>query len=132
MARPVARRNPRIGPPDATEVSASDAKNGFGSILDRVARGGTVAITRHDRPVAMLISIEAYRALAPAPEEALKNLAAEFDAMYERMQLPGAAEAMQRAFAMTPAELGRAAVAQATGSRQRQPKPKRQRRGPQG
>ena len=128
MSKPIAQRNPPTSPADATKVSASDAKNGFGSILDRVVRGDTVAITRHDRPVAMLISIEAYRALKPPPDAALQTLAAEFDAMYARMQQPGAAEAMQKAFAMTPAELGRAAVTQATGSRQRQPVPKRQRR----
>ena len=128
MSQPVTQRNAGIIPADATEVSASDAKNGFGAMLDRVARGIPVAITKHDKPVAMLISIEAYRALVPPPDAALRSLASEFDAMYGRMQQPDAAEAMQRAFAMTPAELGRAAVAQATGSRQRQPVPKRQRR----
>ena len=48
---------------DAPRVSASDAKNSFGRILDRVAREGRVAITKHDEPCAMLISIDEYRSL---------------------------------------------------------------------
>jgi antitoxin Phd len=111
------------------QVSASDAKNSFGSILDRVTREGAVAITKHDKPVAMLVSIDAYRALVPPPEESLKNLAAEFDAVYQRMQSPGAADAMQKAFAMTPAQLGRAAVLESAASRKPQGKPPKRGRG---
>ena len=88
-----------------SQVSASDAKNGFGRLLDRVAKEG-----RHDEPCAMLISIDEYHVLAAAHEASLETLAAEFDALFERMQEPAAAAAMQRAFAMTPAELGQAAV----------------------
>lgn len=93
-----------------SQVSASDAKNGFGRLLDRVAKEGRLAITKHDEPCAMLISIEEYRVLAAAHEATLDTLAEEFDALFERMQTPAAAAAMQKAFAMAPAELGRAAV----------------------
>ena len=95
---------------DAPQVSASVAKNSFGRILDRVAREGRLAITKHDEPCAVLISIEEYRALVGAEEVTLNTLSDEFDALFERMQAPGAAAAMQRAFALTPAQLGRAAV----------------------
>ena len=95
---------------DAPQISASVAKNSFGRMLDRVAREGRLAITKHDEPCAVLISIDEYRALVGAHEMALNTLSAEFDALFERMQEPAAAVAMQRAFAMTPAELGRAAV----------------------
>lgn len=40
----------------------------------------------------------------------LDTLSSEFDALLARMQVPGAAEAMHTAFAMAPAEMGRAAV----------------------
>jgi antitoxin Phd len=95
---------------DAPQISASVAKNSFGRVLDRVAREGRLAITKHDEPCAVLISIDEYRALVGAEEVTLNTLSAEFDALFERMQEPGAAVAMQRAFAMAPAELGRVAV----------------------
>ncbi|HWS63335.1 MAG TPA: type II toxin-antitoxin system Phd/YefM family antitoxin [Steroidobacteraceae bacterium] len=95
---------------DAPKISASAAKNGFGRILDRVAREGRLAITKHDEPCAVLISIEEYRSLVGAKELTLNSLSDEFDALFERMQAPGAAAAMQKAFRLTPAQLGRAAV----------------------
>jgi prevent-host-death family protein len=36
-------------------VSAFEAKTRFGELLDRVAKGEEVIITRHDRPVARLV-----------------------------------------------------------------------------
>lgn len=43
----------------------------------------------------------------------LEKLRAEFDLLLQRMQRPGAREAMQAAFEATPQQLGRAAVATA-------------------
>jgi antitoxin Phd len=96
--------------PDAPQVSASVAKNSFGRILDRVAKEGRLAITKRDQPWAMLISIEEYRTLVEAEESTLNTLSDEFDALLQRMQEPAAAAAMQKAFALTPTQLGRAAV----------------------
>jgi len=107
IRRARSRRSERV---DAPQISASEAKNGFGRVLDRVAREGRLAITKHDEPCAVLISIEEYRSLVGAKEVALKSLSDEFDALFERMQAPGAVAAMQKAFALTPAELGRAAI----------------------
>src|SRR5436190_16865261 len=95
---------------DAPQIPASVAKNTFGRILDRVAKEGRLAITKHDEPCAVLISIEEYRVLVGAEAVTLNTLSDEFDALFERMQKPGAAAAMQKAFELTPAELGRAAV----------------------
>jgi len=36
-------------------ISAFDAKTRFGELLERVARGEEIVITRHDRPVARII-----------------------------------------------------------------------------
>jgi antitoxin (DNA-binding transcriptional repressor) of toxin-antitoxin stability system len=36
-------------------VSAFDAKTRFGELLDRVANGEEIVITRHDRPVARIV-----------------------------------------------------------------------------
>lgn len=37
------------------KVTAFEAKTRFGALLDRVARGEEVVITRHDKPVARLV-----------------------------------------------------------------------------
>jgi prevent-host-death family protein len=114
MAAPIPSRNRRNDLADAPQVSASDAKNRFGRMLDRVAREGALAITKHDEPCAVLISVEEYRMLVRAREPELDTLSEEFDALFERMQKPGAAAAIEKAFAMSPAALGRAAVKQAS------------------
>lgn len=36
-------------------VSAFDAKTRFGELLDRVAQGEEVVITRHDKPIARIV-----------------------------------------------------------------------------
>jgi antitoxin Phd len=92
------------------EVSASEAKNSFGRILDSVARTGMVAITRHAQTRAVLLSLEEYRVLTEGNGNVLESLKSEFDAMLDAMNVPGQREAMQRAFDTPPAELGRIAV----------------------
>jgi prevent-host-death family protein len=92
------------------EVSASDAKNGFGRVLEYVARDGGVTITRRRTPVAVVIPVETYARLAAAEANSLDTLTAEFDALLGRLQAPGAAAAMQRAFELAPGDLGEAAV----------------------
>lgn len=108
VVRPI--RTPSPQPIQSARVSASDAKNGFGRILDRVAREGRVEITKHEKTCAVLISIDEFRSLIDARESVLDSLEGEFDALFERMQGREAAAAMQKAFAAAPAELRRAAV----------------------
>ena len=76
------------------------------------------------KPQAVLISLDEYRALTHADEQSLGALTGEFDAMFERMQAPGAAAAMQKAFDTPPAKLGALAVAAAGAA-----KAKRRKRG---
>lgn len=121
-------RSPRGKLAHAPQISASAAKNSFGRILDRVAKEGRIAITKHDEPRAVLISIEEYRVLAGAAEITLNTLSDEFDALFERMQKPGAAAAMQKAFALTPTQLGRAAIKHAAVTAAGRSAPKRARR----
>ena len=64
MPTPLRVRNPRGEMIEPPEVSASDAKNGFGRILERVAREGGVTITRRHEPIAVVIPVETYRRLA--------------------------------------------------------------------
>lgn len=44
-----------------TEIGAFEAKNKLSALLDRVARGDEVVITRRGRPVAKLVPIDAGR-----------------------------------------------------------------------
>ena len=110
MSAPVQFRNLRGNIVEAPSFSATDAKNSFGRVLDAAVRTGMVTITRHDAPRAVLLSMDEYRALAGARETTLDSLSREFDAMLDRMQLPGAREAMQAAFDTPAEELGRIAV----------------------
>jgi len=43
------------------KMSAFEAKTHFGKLLDRVARGEEIIITRHDKPVARLVPEGAQR-----------------------------------------------------------------------
>lgn len=106
MAGAIRVRNKRGETIDAPEYTASEAKHRFGQLLDTALREGPVTITRQHKPAAVLISIEAYRALTQAEDRALAALSAEFDRRYAAMQAPRAAAAMQRAFDTPAAELG--------------------------
>jgi antitoxin Phd len=101
---------PRVDQPKRASFTATEAKNEFGLLLERAIQGDAVVITKHDAPKAVLISMEEYNALKNAPALTLNGLTAEFDAMYERMQMPKARAAVKALFNSTPAELGKAAV----------------------
>lgn len=45
-------------------VSLRDAKSGMSSLIDEVALGETVTITRHGKPAAVLMSVEAAKSLS--------------------------------------------------------------------
>ena len=93
--------------------TATNAKNEFGRVLDAAVEKGAVAITRHDTPRAVLLSIEEFERLAAAGERTLDALSGEFDELFARMQTPKARKGMAEAFDAPPRRLGRAAVAAA-------------------
>jgi prevent-host-death family protein len=43
-------------------VSVKDAKAGFAALVDEAANGGFVTVTRHGKPAAVLVSVEAAEA----------------------------------------------------------------------
>jgi antitoxin Phd len=102
-------KNRRGEPVEADALTATQAKNEFGRLLERVIRGEVVVITKHDSPKAVLISMEEYQALARAPESQLNSLDAEFDTLLASMQTTKAKSAMKRAFSASPKQLGKAA-----------------------
>ena len=78
-----------------------------------VIQGGVVVITKHDSPKAVLLSVDEFNALAQAPQQRLDALSGQFDALLAGMQTPKARAGMKAAFAASPKQLGRAAVAAA-------------------
>jgi len=95
--------------------TATEVKNEFGRVLEAAFIKGAVAITRHDAPKAVLLSLDAWRALtaAQSPADPLDTLGAEFDALLARMQTAEAQSAGDALFDATPDALGAAAVAMA-------------------
>lgn len=102
-------RNARGELVEPARISSTDAKNRFGKILERVTEDGGVAITLRNEPKFVVISVDTYQRLARADSRSLDTLTGEFDALLDRMQEPGSRAAMERAFSMTPKELGQAA-----------------------
>lgn len=116
-----ARRKPSIddwtrGQTERITVTATEAQNEFGRILDSAAQDRVVVITRHNAPRAVLISFEKYNALITAGATVLDTLTGEFDVLLDRLQSPAAQAALRQAFSASPAALGQAAVADARHS----------------
>jgi len=110
---PVAPRGHQGEGPETVSVSATAAKNEFGSVLEKAILGRTVVITKHDTPKAVLISVDQFHALSIAQRAALDTLSSDFDRLLAGMQRPAARAAMQAAFDASPKQLGRAALAAA-------------------
>ena len=49
-------------------VSLRDAKAGMSGLIDEVTKGETVTITRHGKPAAVLVSVEAAETLLNRPK----------------------------------------------------------------
>ena len=95
---------------EAIKISATEAKNKLGELLDSVLQGGMVLITKHETPKAVLLSMEEYGALSRATQIRLDTLNGEFDALLARMQTAKARAGMKAAFDASPKQLGKAAV----------------------
>lgn len=99
-------------------VSATLLKNSIGEAFDKVAAMGAVAITRHEKPRAVLLSVEEYQARQKPQEYDLSALEAEYQEMLMQMQTPESKAGAERAFWASPEELGEAALAAANRERQ--------------
>ncbi len=91
-------------------VTATALKNSTADVLDQVVTQGAVAIMRHDKPRAVLVSIEQYERMTSVENSLLNELQAEYRGMLEKMQEPEQKAAAKRLFEATPEELGAAAV----------------------
>jgi antitoxin Phd len=118
MAEILRFRNARGELVEVENVPATRLKNGPAGIIDAVAGGKAVAITRHNSARAVILSCEDFRELARAREPSLAELSAQFDQLLAHMQAPKSKKALAAAFESSPEELGRSAVeAAGRGSR---------------
>lgn len=85
-------------------VNATSAKNNFGDLMLSVEGGQTVAISRHDETVGVLVPAGEYKRMKQATSRKLNLLTEEFDAMVAQMQAPGFAQTVQRVFSSMAAE----------------------------
>lgn len=104
---------------DLPTVAATQFKNEFGAVFERAAVTGAIAITKHNTPRAVLLSIAEFEALTRAGAPSLDDLSERFDDLLQRMQAPKAKTAVASAFDAGPADLGSAAVKAANGKRRR-------------
>ncbi len=95
----------------ALTVTATEAKTRFGPLLETAIGGGSVVITKHNTPKAVLLSMAEYEALGGSRPPDLRALSGEFDSLVARLQTPRNRKALKSAFDATPKELGRLAVA---------------------
>lgn len=91
-------------------VTATQLKHSTADVLDQVSAGKAVAITRHDKARAVLISVEQYNDLIADESSLLDDLRTEYRTMLHEMQSPEQKAAAKRLFEATPEELGAAAV----------------------
>ena len=105
-----------VGPAGALSVTATEAKNRFGPLLEAAIKGSSVVITRHNAPKAVLLSMAEFEALTRGRDAELATLSAEFDTMLAGMQGGASRAAAKAAFNATPHDLGKLAVA---GARRR-------------
>jgi prevent-host-death family protein len=98
-------------------VSSTEAQNSLGDLLERVAKGGRVLITRYGRRQAVILSAEEYDALQAGEEVDLAALEREFEEAVARMQTPEHGRAVEALFGMSGDKLGEAAVARSKTGR---------------
>ena len=68
---------------ELSALPSTQVQNRFGGVLDDLRSHGTIVIERHDRPAAVLMSVEAYTQLhaRAQPSQQLNLLTAQFDAL---------------------------------------------------
>jgi prevent-host-death family protein len=91
-------------------ITATELKNSTADVFEQVAAKQAIAITRHEKPRAILLSVEQYEALTGHQPEWLEKLHEEYRGMLERMQGPEQRAGAEKLFRATPEELGQAAL----------------------
>lgn len=120
MARSPKKKGAALAAPEAGQVvtvSSTEAQNALGALLDRVARGSRVVVTRYNRRQAVILSAKEYDALLSEDPVDLGSLEREFDQLVARMQTPEHRGAVESLFQLSGEEIGEAAVSGAETDR---------------
>lgn len=120
VARTTEKKDAVLASPEEGQVvtvSSTEAQNALGHLLDRVARGARVVVTRYNRRQAVILSAEEYDTLLAEEEVDLSALEREFDQLVARMQAPEHRDAVEALFRMSGEELGEAAVLELEANR---------------
>jgi antitoxin Phd len=91
-------------------ITATELKNATADVFEQVATKQAVAITRHEKPRAVLLSVEQYEALTGQRPDWLEQLHEEYRGMLDRMQGSEQRAIADKLFQATPEELGEAAL----------------------
>lgn len=96
---------------------ATKLKNAFKPVFQQVLESGAVSITRNRKREAILLSAELYDQIIAelAARDPLEVLRKDYDTRFAALQTDEARKAYQDAFNASSDDLGKAAVAQASG-----------------
>ena len=83
-------------------VSATAVKNTFAEVLDKAVEHGILAITRHDKARAVMLSLPEYEALVKRAGDPLERLHGYFDEIVDKMQGPGTDKSVKELFGVAP------------------------------
>lgn len=96
-------------PLETYSFTATDAKNEFGQVLEMIAQGRAIVITKHDEPKAVVLSYDEFQVLIDRNGHQLDTLRAEFDDLLAEMQNPKARKGLRSSFNASPKQLDVAA-----------------------
>ena len=87
---------------DVPAVPATDVKNAMAAVMDLTAAEGMVALTKHGKVRAVMLSVEAYEDLVKRAGDPLEKLSGQFDRMVASMQGAKARKAADAVFGRLP------------------------------
>jgi GTP1/Obg family GTP-binding protein len=92
------------------KIASTEIAKQMQDVNDKVSRHGAAVITKHDKPVMVMMTVDHYKKLAAGATPDLDALTREFDEMVAAMQGKDFSAKALAAFNASPTELGRAAV----------------------
>lgn len=103
MSAPAVRmQNPTGVVSNVASVPATDVKNAMAEVMDLTQAEGMVALTKHGKVRAVLLSVATYEGLVKRAGDPLEKLTGQFDRMLASMQGPKARKAADTVFGPLP------------------------------
>ena len=89
---------------DVPAVPATDVKNAMAAVMDLTMAEGMVALTKHGKVRAVMLSVETYGDLVKRAGDPLEKLSGQFDRMIASMQGAKARKAADSVFGRLPSK----------------------------